>query len=87
MMVVHATKWEEGPGEAHVAWAEAANMALAPLALGGLYVNFMSEGTPREIQAAYAGNYERLRALKAEYDPQNCFSRNQNITPAARRGL
>jgi FAD/FMN-containing dehydrogenase len=87
VMVVHASMWEGGPSEAHVAWAEAANKALAPLASGGLYVNFMGEGAPDEVRAAYAGNYERLRALKAEYDPQNCFSRNQNITPAARRGL
>jgi FAD/FMN-containing dehydrogenase len=87
LMVVHAAAWEDEPGEVHLAWAEQGNAALAPLRAGGLYVNFMGEGTPDEVRAAYAGNYERLRALKAEYDPHNCFSRNQNIPPAARRGL
>jgi FAD/FMN-containing dehydrogenase len=87
LMAVHAAVWEDGPAAAHVAWAEQGNAALAPLQAGGLYVNFMGEGTPDEVRAAYAGNYTRLSALKAEYDPDNCFRRNQNILPASRRGL
>jgi FAD/FMN-containing dehydrogenase len=87
-MAVHAAAWEEGDGAAHIAWAEAGTQALQPFAEAGLYVNFMGIGTETEVRAAYAANYERLRVLKAEYDPQNCFRLNQNIRPAAqRRGL
>ncbi len=87
LMVVNAAMWEEGPGESHIAWTEEAQRALRPLARAGLYVNFMDEGSPDEVRAAYAGNYERLSALKAEYDPHNVFRRTQNILPAERRGL
>lgn len=38
----------------------------------------MEEGQER-IQATYASNYERLRQVKAKYDPNNFFHGNQNI--------
>ncbi|WP_129677591.1 FAD-binding oxidoreductase [Candidatus Chloroploca sp. Khr17] len=87
LMVVNAATWEGEPGDEHIAWAEEAQRTLRPLACAGLYVNFMGEGAPDEVRAAYAGNYERLSALKAEYDPHNVFRRNQNILPAKQRGL
>ena len=56
--------------------------ATHPYSAGGAYVNFMmDEGTDR-VRATYAGNYERLARIKAEYDPENLLRLNQNIVPA-----
>ncbi len=46
------------------------------------YINFMMEEGEDRIQASYGDNYERLRAVKATYDPDNFFHVNQNIEPA-----
>jgi FAD/FMN-containing dehydrogenase len=75
--------WEDpsDPGP-HVTWARAYANALAPFASGG-YVNYLGDDTsPDELAAAYGRDrYERLAALKAEYDPSNMFRFNQNIAP------
>jgi len=48
-----------------------------------VYVNFlMDEGQDRVRQAYGARKYERLKALKRKYDPDNFFRINQNISPA-----
>jgi len=48
----------------------------------GVYVNFlMDEGQERIRQAYGAERYDRLRALKRRYDPDNFFRLNQNIPP------
>jgi FAD/FMN-containing dehydrogenase len=62
------------------AWVDEVVSALSPRE--GAYVNFLvDEGTER-VRAAYPGEtWERLRAVKAEYDPGNLFRRNQNIPP------
>ena len=47
------------------------------------YVNFMGEDGEARIRAAYpGGTWNRLREIKARYDPTNLFRLNQNIPPA-----
>ena len=47
-----------------------------------VYVNFMmDEGEDRVREAYGAAKYDRLKALKREYDPENLFRLNQNIPP------
>jgi FAD/FMN-containing dehydrogenase len=75
------TRWEDAAqDEECVAWAREFADATTPLATGGVYVNFISEGEER-VQAAYGANYDRLVELKNKYDPTNLFSLNQNIKP------
>ncbi|WP_214318391.1 FAD-binding oxidoreductase [Nonomuraea sediminis] len=49
----------------------------------GAYVNFFSEPTQADLEAAYpAATRARLAAVKAAYDPANLFRGNVNILPA-----
>jgi len=47
------------------------------------YVNFLADEGDERIRAAYPGTtWDRLREIKARYDPTNMFRLNQNIPPA-----
>jgi FAD/FMN-containing dehydrogenase len=49
----------------------------------GAYVNFLSNEGEDRVRVAYPGRtWERLRRIKAHYDPTNLFHLNQNIPPA-----
>jgi FAD/FMN-containing dehydrogenase len=50
----------------------------------GAYVNFVGDEGEARVRAAYPGaTWDRLARIKAQYDPDNVFRRNQNIPPAA----
>jgi FAD/FMN-containing dehydrogenase len=65
------------------AWTQAYWETLHPYAAGGAYVNFLMEEGQERVRATYQGNYDRLAAVKAAYDPENLFRVNQNIPPKA----
>lgn len=47
------------------------------------YIGFLGDEGGDRVRAAYPGStWDRLRRVKAEYDPENLFHRNQNIPPA-----
>ncbi len=63
------------------AWARENWQKALPYSTGGAYVNYMSEG--EDVHSAYSdARFERLAAMKAQYDPANLFRFNQNIPPA-----
>jgi FAD/FMN-containing dehydrogenase len=65
----------------HEAWLKAF-IADLPQSEGGVYVNFLTEEGEARVREAYPGaTWERLAAIKAQYDPTNLFRLNQNIPP------
>jgi FAD/FMN-containing dehydrogenase len=64
-------------------WIKEYWAALHPYSAGGAYVNFMMDEGQERIKATYGDNFERLVAIKNEYDPTNLFRVNQNIKPTA----
>ena len=63
-------------------WVRAAWQAMKPYSTGGNYVNFQTEDEPEARTAeSYRSNFDRLRKLKAEYDPANQFRVSRNIRP------
>jgi FAD/FMN-containing dehydrogenase len=82
-MVIAGVSWTPAENEKTMEWARDYWQAIHPHSAGGSYINFMMEEGQERIQATYSGNYERLRKIKAKYDPDNFFHVNQNIEPAA----
>src|SRR3712207_630082 len=80
--ITACTKTEEG-FEVEREWVRNFWTALEPYHTS-VYVNFlMEEGEERIRQAYGAKKYDRLKALKRRYDPDNLFRLNQNIKPTA----
>lgn len=65
-----------------MAWGRAYWKAIVDhTAGGGFYVNQMMEEGERRVADNFGGNYQRLKAIKAKYDPGNQFRLNANIKP------
>ncbi|MDZ7950758.1 BBE domain-containing protein [Nostoc sp. DedQUE09] len=48
-------------------------LALAPYAFKGGYVNLLDEQEQERVRLAFGSNYERLLDLKQKYDPDDVF--------------
>ncbi len=70
--------------EQNVDWARGFAKATEAYGVGSPYPNFIEpdEGVKRLKESYGPEKYERLAALKREWDPENLFRLNQNITPA-----
>ena len=66
---------------ANTAWVKDYHAAIEPFSQGGGYVNFLSQDDQPQAPTNYGANYDRLRAVKRAYDPDNVFHVNQNIAP------
>jgi FAD/FMN-containing dehydrogenase len=63
--------------------ARAFSAQLAPWATGGGYINYAFDSAGDGMMTEYgAQRFERLREIKRQYDPDNRFRFNHNITPA-----
>lgn len=76
--------WDDpADSEANIKWVRDYYDAIHPHSgCDGGYINFMSDDDGHRSAANFGGNYARLAAVKAAYDPDNVFHVNQNIEPA-----
>lgn len=76
--------WEDPTeSERNIAWTREVWTEMRRFSDGGIYLNFagfLEEGE-KLLHEAHGENYERLVALKNQYDPTNLFRLNHNIKP------
>ena len=67
-----------------VAWARESYRTLQAFTGPSRYLNYMDhdDGDDATLAAVYGANLDRLRKIKAKYDPENVFRQNVNIKPA-----
>jgi hypothetical protein len=69
--------------ERNVRWTRALHAALQPHVEAAVYVNDLGDDEAHRVRQAYGENYDRLRAVKAVYDPDNFFRGNHNVAAAS----
>jgi len=65
----------------NITWTRNFFDAMQKYSNGGVYSNYLDSDDSDRIDSAYGDKYERLREIKAKYDPDNLFRMNQNIKP------
>jgi FAD/FMN-containing dehydrogenase len=80
------TRGEPGSGDELTAqaqtWIAEFSQALRPY-VNGAYVNVPNVGMQEWETAYWRSNFDRLRKVKAQYDPRNVFQYEQSIPPAS----
>ena len=81
---VIAGMWPDpADNEANTKWVRDYYAAIHPHSgTDGGYINFMGEDDADRAPENYGPSYDRLRQVKATYDPDNLFHLNQNVKPA-----
>ena len=77
--------WEEpSDDEQAIGWARGVIGDMKQFSVGAVYPNFIGDEGQSRVVAAYGPeNYERLVAVKAEYDPEDVFHLHHPIRPMA----
>lgn len=73
--------------DANISWTRGCIEQMESFSDGGQYLNFPGfyEKGEEGMRATFGSQYDRLVALKNQYDPTNFFRLNQNIKPTLRR--
>jgi FAD/FMN-containing dehydrogenase len=76
--------WDNPPeAEQNIQWARDIYDAMRPSLHAGIYLNGLGLDSASQVKSAFRPEtFERLLALKREYDPTNLFRLNPNIDPA-----
>jgi FAD/FMN-containing dehydrogenase len=81
MLAIEANWDEAAEDNTNITWAHDALQAGEPWATGGRYANFPGAYEESQEPDFFGGNHDRVQAVKAQYDPDNIFDRNHNVTP------
>lgn len=73
---------EAADDDEHIEWAREVYRDLSEYASQGVYVNVLSDEGEKRVREAYGDQFDRLRRVKSEWDPENLFRQNQNVEPA-----
>jgi hypothetical protein len=74
--------WEDASADAgNIAWVRGIFQPLRPSMKPGVYTNFMSGDEQDRVPEAYHERWDRMVAVKSQYDPNNFFRLNQNVPP------
>jgi hypothetical protein len=74
--------WQDASADAlHISWIRSLFHKLRPAMTPGVYVNFMSGDEQDRVPEAYQQRWDRIVAVKSQYDPGNFFRLNQNVQP------
>ncbi len=84
MLGIEANWSESDRSEANITWARKLYSELEKLTSGGSYLNFPGNLEKEEImlRSAYGDNLNRLKEIKAKYDPDNIMPGLLNISSA-----
>ncbi len=81
-LLVEARWADPARDDEHEAWVRDFHEAIRPYTTGDVEMNFLTADEPAErLRAAYGENYDRLAAVKREWDPGNLFSNTQTVEP------
>ena len=74
-------QWIDGAQSAtHIGWLRNIWSRVEPHLQGSVYINHVAaDDIPEKVRASFGENYQRLRELKAKFDPKNFFRMNANI--------
>ncbi len=79
--MIHIIGIREDPAENErgIAWACVTRTDLHPFSTG-TYLNWTNNQDASKLRTAYGPNYERLAAIKRQYDPDGLFLVNRPFT-------
>jgi hypothetical protein len=81
--LIIASVWTDpAENDKNIRWTREFWEVMRPYESEAVYVNYLDIDEQDRIRAAYGEKYDRLVALKNQYDPTNFFQLNQNIKPA-----
>jgi FAD/FMN-containing dehydrogenase len=86
MVSIEANWTDPADDDENIAWVRETWSRFAEFGTGSTYLNFTGlrdEGTQTGVDAAFGAKLEKLARIKAKYDPDNFFHRNNNIVPAS----
>jgi FAD/FMN-containing dehydrogenase len=81
LLAIEANAHDAATDEANIAWVRRRFEEARRFSPGGTYFNFagfLEEGEEM-LARSFGGNYDRIREVKAKYDPENVFRHNLRV--------